>query len=249
MNEPDFASEASISAVRTLPDRMPNLNRHHHSHGQLLGTVSGLLSIGADTGRWVVPAVHAVWIPPRTEHQLLSHGPFEGWSVYVHETYCTDLPNRPLIIRVSGLLKAAAERATSWEQTILSPREKRVADVILDEIINAPEEKFSLAMPVDERLVRIANALIKNPEDNRRMQEWAEWAAIASRTLSRRFHKETGYSFMEWRQRARLMRALEMLSEKIPVTTIAFDLGYDNVSAFISMFRKTFGITPGRYFR
>jgi len=25
-------------------------------------------------------------------------------------------------------------------------------------------------------------------------------------------------------------------------------LGYDNVSAFIAMFRRSFGVTPGRYF-
>jgi AraC-like DNA-binding protein len=29
---------------------------------------------------------------------------------------------------------------------------------------------------------------------------------------------------------------------------VAFDLGYDNVSAFIALFRRTFGTTPGRYF-
>jgi AraC-like DNA-binding protein len=31
------------------------------------------------------------------------------------------------------------------------------------------------------------------------------------------------------------------------VTTIALELGYDNVSAFIEVFRKTFGTTPGRH--
>jgi AraC-like DNA-binding protein len=34
-----------------------------------------------------------------------------------------------------------------------------------------------------------------------------------------------------------------------PVTTIAIDLGYDSPSAFISMFKKILGETPGRYFK
>ncbi|WP_441256827.1 helix-turn-helix domain-containing protein [Bradyrhizobium sp. 482_C4_N1_1] len=59
---------------------------------------------------------------------------------------------------------------------------------------------------------------------------------------------ETGFSFTEWRQRVRLMRALEMLADEIPVTTIALDLGYETVSAFIALFRRTFGTTPARYF-
>ncbi|WP_283188680.1 helix-turn-helix domain-containing protein [Pseudomonas sp. PMCC200344] len=32
------------------------------------------------------------------------------------------------------------------------------------------------------------------------------------------------------------------------VTTIALELGYENVSVFIAMFRRTFGVTPGRNF-
>ena len=73
------------------------------------------------------------------------------------------------------------------------------------------------------------------------------WAGIAPRTLTRRFVAETGFSFTEWRQRVRLLKALEMLAAGKSVTTISLDLGYGNVSAFIALFRRTFGVTPGRY--
>lgn len=248
MQEPDLDADAAIVAVRTLPSRKPNLTRHRHAHGQLMGTASGLLSIETGVGRWVVPAIHAAWIPPHTYHQLLSHGPFEGWSVYVSESDCANLPRHSKIIKVSGLLREAAARAMTWENRTLDLAQERIAAVILDEIGNAAEERLSLPMPTDPRLVRVANALIEHPEDTRLMNEWARWAAIAPRTLSRKFSKETGFNFMEWRQHARLLRALEMLAERIPVTTITFDLGYGNVSAFIALFRRTFGMTPGRYF-
>ncbi|VTU14829.1 DNA gyrase inhibitor [Variovorax sp. SRS16] len=42
------------------------------------------------------------------------------------------------------------------------------------------------------------------------------------------------------------MRALEQLAAGEPVTRIALDLGHENVSAFIAMFRRTFGVTPAR---
>ena len=42
------------------------------------------------------------------------------------------------------------------------------------------------------------------------------------------------------------MRALEMLAAGAAVTTVALDLGY-NVSAFIAMFKREHGVTPGRY--
>ncbi|WP_445190538.1 helix-turn-helix domain-containing protein [Sphingomonas sp. Sph1(2015)] len=67
--------------------------------------------------------------------------------------------------------------------------------------------------------------------------------------MARRFTAETGFGFSEWRQRARNLHAIEQLAEGLAVTTIALDLGYDNVRAFIAMFRRTMGVTPGRYIR
>jgi AraC-like DNA-binding protein len=65
--------------------------------------------------------------------------------------------------------------------------------------------------------------------------------------LTRRFAAETGMPFSEWRQRARLMRALELLMAGQPVTGIALDLGYDSLSAFIAMFRRSLGVSPSKY--
>ena len=59
---------------------------------------------------------------------------------------------------------------------------------------------------------------------------------------------ETGYSFTKWRQRARLLRALETLAADMLATTTALDPGYQTVGAFIALFRRTFGVTPTKYF-
>ncbi len=56
-------------------------------------------------------------------------------------------------------------------------------------------------------------------------------------------------TFTAWRQRALLLRSLAMLAAGQSVTTVAFDLGYETVSAFIELFHAYFGTTPGRYFR
>ncbi|MGQ9111469.1 AraC family ligand binding domain-containing protein [Klebsiella pneumoniae] len=46
--------------------------RHHHSCGQLIGAIRGLLTVDGGDCRWVVPATHAVWIPPGVPHGLCS---------------------------------------------------------------------------------------------------------------------------------------------------------------------------------
>ena len=47
----------------------------------------------------------------------------------------------------------------------------------------------------------------------------------------------------------RIMQAMCFLAEGAKVTHAALESGYSTPSAFISMFRKTCGITPRLYFR
>jgi AraC-like DNA-binding protein len=70
---------------------------------------------------------------------------------------------------------------------------------------------------------------------------------LSSRTASRRFVAETGYSFTHWRQRLRLLHAAGRLAEGVPVVAVAAESGYRNPSSFIAVFREVFGTTPGQY--
>lgn len=243
------SSTAPIVIVAIQNDRVERASpAHQHARGQLLGARRGLLSVEAADQHWVVPATQAVWIPPDCLHGVRSHGPFHGWSVYVAAAACVDLPGQPCIIATSGLLREAVDRAASWEEGPLDDRQARIAQLILDEVAALPRQSFSLPLPHDPRLRRVTQAQVDDLADNRSLQQWAQWGGFSARTLARRFVSETGFTFSQWRQRARLLRALELLAADVPVTTIALELGYENVSAFIAMFRRTFGVTPGRYF-
>ena len=55
-------------------------------------------------------------------------------------------------------------------------------------------------------------------------------------------------AFGQWRQQVRILEALKQLAMHEPVTTLAIELGYESPSAFISMFKKALGKTPGQYF-
>jgi AraC-like DNA-binding protein len=49
----------------------------------------------------------------------------------------------------------------------------------------------------------------------------------------------------KWRQQLRLMEDVRLLAEGAKVTHAAMEAGYNSPSAFISMFRRTLGTTPG----
>jgi len=221
--------------------------RHHHLRGQLLGASHGLLAVETAECKWVVPATHAVWIPPGLPHALQSFGPFSGWSVYITPEACREIAGESRVIETSGLLREAVLRAVSWQSGPFNQAQQRIAEVIIDEIATQPRVALKLPLPRDSRLLKVARALIDFPGEQQTLKEWAQWAAIAPRTLSRRFVEETGLTFTEWRQRIRLITALEMLAAGTSVTTVSLESGYENVSTFIALFKRTFGVTPGRY--
>ncbi|GAA4222425.1 helix-turn-helix transcriptional regulator [Sphingomonas endophytica] len=217
---------------------------HRHARGQLIGCGRGVVTIATEAGAWVVPAGHAIWLPPYQMHGGQSFGPGAGWSLYVSPAKCAALPETPRTVAIPPLLREAILRAASWPDETMDDARQRIADLVVDEIATLPPEALGLPLPHDPRLRRIARALLEEPAERKSVEQWAAWAGTTARTLSRRFPLETGLSFADWRQRARLMRSLEMLAERMPITTIAIDLGYNSVSAFIALFRRTFGVTP-----
>lgn len=246
----NWADGPPVIVAAGRDDAMRQSEPHSHARGQLFASMRGLLTIGVDDAVWVVPSVHAVWLPPHHVHSARSHGPFEGWGAYVAQSLCAELPAAPCTIRISNLLREAVMRAATWpldRHQPLSPAQERIAGVIMDEIRSLPPEPLGLPMPRDARLQRIAGALVDDPASTRDLDEWAAWGALGSRTLSRRLVLETGFTFSAWRQRARLMRALEMLAAGSPVGTVALDLGYSSASAFIAVFRQAFDCTPSVY--
>jgi AraC-like DNA-binding protein len=222
---------------------------HRHLRGQLYCIESGLVQVHTEHGSWLLPPHRAGWMPPGEWHTVTISGAMSGWGVFITPQVDHGLPDHPCVIGVSDLTRALVRRASAWAwHDRLSEEQERVMAVLLDEMRRAPHEPLYLPMPLDRRLLRIAQAVLKQPHDNRHLDEWAVWAGLSARSLSRLFRAETSLSFAQWRQQARLSRGLEQLAEGRPVAAVADALGYVSVSAFVAMFRRHFGEPPARYF-
>jgi len=222
---------------------------HSHARGQFWCTESGLVHVHTAHGSWLLPPHRAGWMPPGEMHTVTLSGVTSGWGLFLAPDICGCLPQRPCVIGISPLMRELVRRASSWTWSDeLNERQERVMAVLVDEMCNASLEPLHLPMPGDRRLLRIAHAVMEQPQDNRSLEEWAAWAGLSPRTLSRLFRTETALSFAQWRQQARLAKGLEQLADGMPVATVADGLGYASTSAFIAMFRKSFGHPPARYF-
>lgn len=223
---------------------------HQHVRGQLFCVDSGFVQVRTRHGAWMLPPHRAGWIPPGESHQVSVSGAMSGWSLLVAPRAARSLPAAPCVIGISEVMLALVRRAVDWQAPdALDARQNRMTGVLLDEVRHAPHEPLHLPLPQDRRLLRITNALGKQPGHPRTLDEWAAWAGLSPRSLSRLFVGETGLSFAQWRQQARLAEALKRLADGEAVGAIADELGYATPSNFIAMFKRAFGATPARYFK
>ncbi|MCH8618191.1 helix-turn-helix transcriptional regulator [Undibacterium sp. TS12] len=222
---------------------------HSHLRGQIFCVESGLVHMRTPRGSWLSPPNRAGWIPPGEAHQVTINSAMSGWSVMITPEAAKYLPDQPCVMGVTELMRSLVRRAVSWSgQLDLTPEQERLIAVLLDEIRQAPHESLHLPMPQDRRLLRVTTAIFEQPDIDRTLEEWAAWAGLSARTLTRLFRAETGTSFAQWRQQARLTQALERLAQGEPVANVAESLGYATPSNFIAMFRRNFGDSPAHYF-
>ena len=223
---------------------------HSHERAQLIYAIAGVLRVSTDDGTWVVPPHRAVWVPPGATHRTLPCGDVEMRTLYVERSACAALPGHCGVIEVSPLLRELILAATGYDPDQPDPtgRYGLLEQLILHELVSVPAIPLHLPLPRDRRVAAICTALLAEPERNDTLDEWADRVGASRRTLARKFQKETGMSFAGWRQQLRLIEALSRLAAGTPVTVVAQDLGYDSPSAFTSMFRRTLGCAPSRYF-
>lgn len=196
------------------------------------------------------PPQRCAWIPPNCKHAARSVGGAAGAMVDLSPEICRGLPKAPCMFHSSELLFAIVDRMVGWDlRQPLNGAQKHLISTLRDEIRRPGQQPLRLTIPREERLARVADALLDDVGDDRTLDDWAQVAGMARRTFMRAFSAETGMSFGRWRQQARLFAALEMLAQRKPVTEVAIAVGYDSVSAFIEMFRTMLGTTPQRYFR
>lgn len=221
---------------------------HTHGRAQLICVESGLLTTRTRHGTWSLAPGSAGWMPPAEPHTVAIDGPLRGWGMVLTPALCAALPADPCVIGISSLLQAVAQRVCAWVPgDSVSAPQQHLIEVLLDELRCAPRQRMHLPMPRDRRLLRIASQLLADPADDRSLAQWAQWAGLSTRSLTRHFREETTLSFAHWRQQARLAEALRLLSDGRAVADIAHSLGFSSPSAFVTVFRRHFGVPPGRY--
>lgn len=218
---------------------------HIHQRGQLLHAVSGIMRVETLDAAWIIPPARALWLPPAMPHSVTMRSRIEMRTIYIDASACAALPTRATLVEVGGLLRelilAALEEPVDYDE---NGRGGLIANLILRELADLHGRPLDLPMPRDDRALRVARALLEQPDSEFDLDRWAQHAGGSRRTLARLFRSETGLSFAEWRARLRAMEGLARLSSGASVAAAADAVGYSSPSAFSAMVRRNLGGAP-----
>jgi AraC-like DNA-binding protein/mannose-6-phosphate isomerase-like protein (cupin superfamily) len=218
---------------------------HFHKRAQLIYAVQGTMTVRAAGGFWLLPPSHALWMPAGVVHEIRMGGAVEMRTLYIEQQEATRFGVQCRVLFVSPLLRELIARAVElpslYEQ---SGMEGRLMSLILDEIASLPPQPLGLRMPTDPRLLRLCELMLRDLSAPQSMARLGARVGLSERSVIRLFPKQTGLSFVRWRNQARLLKAFELLEGGQSITKVALELGYASPSAFSKMFRRTLGKTP-----
>jgi AraC-like DNA-binding protein len=182
------------------------------------------------------------------QHEVHSLVHVSTRSVYVDRGLDAKLPADCRVIGISPLVRQLLlETADLPLPFAPGSRADLIFSLLVKEIARAPVLPLDIPFPADARLAARCRAYLEDPSPHETIDDWCRDLAMSRRTFTRRFREQTGLSFAMWRRQASIFAALPRLAAGHPVTTIAFDLGYDSASAFATMFKRVIGVPPTRY--
>ncbi|WP_265975032.1 AraC family transcriptional regulator [Brucella intermedia] len=220
---------------------------HRHRKGQLVMALRGGVTCRVPSGMWIVPPHCGVWVPGGMPHSNVATANARLFFLFI-EPGAADLPDRCCTLSLSPLVRELIIEMAD-QSAVATAEYELVTDLLLSALSRMSVEELHLPLTEEPRLRRIASALVDDPSDRSTIAQWAKRVAMSENSLARLVQQETGLTFGRWRQQLQLIIAIRSLAAGAAVQQVSGDLGYESVSAFITMFKKALGASPAKYLR
>lgn len=249
----DSLGQKVIAIALATPDKDYESAPHKHNKGQLILAIKGVISCSTSHGLWLVPPNCAVWIPKETWHsnKISLGGQSHFLLIDASETL---MPKHTCTVKISPLLKELIIHLSAQStESKANASSHRLIEVLLDLLASMEKGNLHWPVPNEPRLKKLSQHLFERhllnaQEDKINLASLAKYLAMSERTLERLILKETAMTYHQWHSQLKIMMALSKLSDGLSVERIAYELGYQSVSAFIAMFKRHLGTTPAQYF-
>jgi AraC-like DNA-binding protein len=221
---------------------------HKHRGGQFIIVENGISHLRTEFGAWIIPAPRVGWVPPGVRHASRTSGRGRGWVVLAPPSSSRGLPREVCVLQVSALMRASLE-CLSHVGPQDAGRHRLLWRVVASEMRYATPEPFEVTMPSTPKILQAVQNVLKCPTIAKDLNQLSQVAGMSRRSFTRHFRRETGLSFAHWKRAVIAHHAMERIACGHKVSSVAIDVGYDSVSAFIAMFRRKYGAAPRAFLR
>ncbi len=229
---------------------------HDHNKHQLLYAEGGALRLETKDHSYLLPARHAAWIPAYCLHKVSSTSPelylrmlyFEGT-----ETEAESLKNMG-VFPVNNLAREMIYHTRVWNYSFDEPDEleKKFYDILRLFVAEWAAAPMPLSIPTTDhpKLRPVVDYICRNLDRDLQMVQVAQQFGMSPRTLIRLFNQELSTKYSTFLRINRVIYALDLLSKPgSNVSSVAYDVGYDSLSAFSTTFQQLVGVRPQEYLK
>lgn len=220
--------------------------RHH-----LIYAASGMVCIETAAAIWRLPPSRAVWLHAGAVGQAYSATPVQGVSIFFGPDFDVPEPFHCRVFNVSPLAREMILHSLRWgpDRALANRAADRFFMTLADVCQELADQPDILYLPKARtpELQQILDHTVRHLDAALQFTELARLANVSERTLSRWFAQELHMTWRQYLQRARMIRAMDLLVTGHNVTTTAFEVGFQNPGAFSTAFQGFTSLTPSQY--
>jgi AraC-like DNA-binding protein len=226
---------------------------HTHDAAELVYTVEG--DIGIDCEKNVMPGRAGILyiLPANISHNQRSTGYWRTICVlYYHGKHLLDETPRAIDVR-------SDPQIVKWldELTVLHQSKDGIAESVVDGFLFALltrignlEEKKKAAETLHPRIAQAVEFLQEHVTEDVDAETLASAACASYSHLSALFRDQFGCAPLKYHQNLRLSLSQKLLMNPYAsIDEVARKAGYEDTNYFVRLFRKTFGVPPGKWRR
>ncbi len=270
--EVDFAPKTNIRIWYNT--QTESYNTHHHPAMEVILCIENNYTVIANNQTYRLNVGDILMIPPHMMHKIICESDgarfvflinlelfthFEDYNtlepIFMNAYYCnaTSKPSiyQEVYANFMTIINTYFSNEMFWESIIFS--------TLMKTMVLIGEDHFhSVASNVDtistskhrehhEKFVALLSYIDANYQEELTLEQVADYIGFSKYHFSRLFKQHTNTTFYDYLSHKRIQAAQSLLSMDMPITDIAFQTGFNNLTTFCRCFKKVTNCSPSEY--
>ena len=214
---------------------------HWHDELEIIYVKSGLLTVSISGESYTGKSGEAFVVSPGSLHFMGTQNGNVDYFTFL-------FPLKYISFRADDTLDDKLLEPLNSGHLMIKPRIGDAAKELCGQLIEINESESKITAQINTVEKEMLSYIQQNFSGKISLKEFGERFHLSEKYISRYFKEHFHITLSQYVAYLRLEHAKQLLQDTdIPVTEIAMQSGYQNVSYFIRSFKETYGVSPLKY--